>query len=326
MDTFVDSSWYFLRYASPHDTNEAFDPELANRWMAVDQYTGGVEHAILHLLYSRFFTKVLFDAGMLDVSEPFVRLFNQGMVKRFGQVMSKSAGNGVSPDELVAKQGADAGRIYEMFIGPPEEDVEWSDAGLNGVVRFLQRVWRLVLEPESIVVSGGSASAVDPTLLHRKVAQTIKKVTDDYDDLRFNTAVAYLMELANTMRDYLQGSGARDAGWDAAVRVLVKLLNPIGPHISEEMWERLGEGGPERGLLADATWPEFDAAAATEPQVTLVIQVAGKVRDRVTVSAGLSEEQALASALASDRVRTALNGGKPSKVIYVPNKLINLVP
>jgi leucyl-tRNA synthetase len=326
MDTFVDSSWYFLRYASPHDDNEAFDPELANRWMAVDQYTGGVEHAILHLLYSRFFTKVLFDAGMLDVSEPFVRLFNQGMVKRFGQVMSKSAGNGVSPDELVAKQGADAGRIYEMFIGPPEEDVEWSDAGLNGVVRFLQRVWRLVLEPESIVVSGGSASAVDPTLLHRKVAQTVKKVTDDYDDLRFNTAVAYLMELANTMQDYLQGGGARDAGWDAAVRVLVKLLNPIGPHISEEMWERLGEGGPERGLLADATWPEFDAAAATEPQVTLVIQVAGKVRDRVTVSAGLSEEQALASALASDRVRAALNGGKPSKVIYVPNKLINLVP
>jgi leucyl-tRNA synthetase len=163
-------------------------------------------------------------------------------------------------------------------------------------------------------------------LLRRKVAQTVKKVTDDYDDLRFNTAVAYLMELANTMQDYLQGGGARDAGWDAAVHVLVKLLNPLGPHISEEMWERLGEGGPERGLLADATWPEFDAAAASEPQVTLVIQVAGKVRDRVTVSAGLSEEQALASALASDRVRAALNGGKPSKVIYVPNKLINLVP
>src|SRR3989449_6852350 len=325
MDTFVDSSWYFLRYASPHDNNEPFDPELANHWMAVDQYTGGVEHAILHLLYSRFFTKVLFDAGMLDVSEPFVRLFNQGMVKRFGQVMSKSAGNGVSPDELVDKQGADAGRIYEMFIGPPEEDVEWNDAGVNGVVKFLHRVWRLVLEAESIVLTGPSAAA-DPDLLRRKVAQTVKNVTDDYDDLRFNTAVAYLMELANALQDYLQSGGARDEGWDAAVRTLVKLLNPIGPHISEEMWERLGEGGPERGLLADASWPEFDAAAAAEPQVTLVVQVAGKVRDRLAVASGLSKEQALAAALASHPGRGALDGSKPSKVIYVPNKLINLVP
>jgi leucyl-tRNA synthetase len=186
-------------------------------------------------------------------------------------------------------------------------------------------VWRLVLEPESIVVTGPSAAA-DPDLLRRKVAQTVKNVTDDYDDLRFNTAVAYLMELANALQDYLQGGGARDDVWDSAVHTLVKLLNPVGPHISEEMWERLGEGGPERGLLADASWPEFDAAAAVEPQVTLVVQVAGKVRDRLPVASGLSEEQALAAALASDRVRAALNGGRPSKVIYVPNKLINLVP
>jgi leucyl-tRNA synthetase len=231
----------------------------------------------------------------------------------------------VSPDELVDKQGADAGRIYEMFIGPPEEDVEWNDAGVNGVVKFLHRVWRLVLEPESIVITGPSAAA-DPDLLRRKVAQTVKNVTDDYDDLRFNTAVAYLMELANALQDYLQSGGARDEIWDAAVRTLVKLLNPVGPHISEEMWERLGEGGQERGLLADASWPEFDAAAAVEPQVTLVVQVAGKVRDRLPVASGLSEEQALAAALASDRVRAALNGSQPSKVIYVPNKLINLVP
>jgi len=326
MDTFVDSSWYFLRYASPHDDKEPFDSELANHWMAVDQYTGGVEHAILHLLYSRFFAKVLFDAGMLDVSEPFIRLFNQGMVKRFGQVMSKSAGNGVSPDELVEKDGADAGRIYEMFIGPPEEDVEWTDQGLHGVVRFLQRVWRIVLEPQSIQVAGTPPAGPDQTVLRRKVAQTVKKVTEDYDGLRFNTAVAYLMELANTMQDYLQGGGARDAIWDSAARTLVKLLNPIGPHIGEEMWERLGEGGPERGLLADAPWPEFDAAAAAEPQMTLVVQVAGKVRDRLTAATGLSEEQALALALASEKVRAALNGGRPSKVIYVQDRLINLVP
>ena len=319
MDTFIDSSWYFLRYASPKDSTQPFDPELANHWMPVDQYTGGVEHAILHLLYSRFFVKVLHDAGLLDVSEPFTRLFNQGMVKRFGQVMSKSAGNGVSPDELVAKQGADAGRIYEMFIGPPEEDVEWSDAGLNGVVRFLQRVWRLVLEPESIIVNGTGAEAA---LLRRKVAQTVKKVTDDYEDLRFNTAVAYLMELANAMQDYLQHGGARDAGWEGAVHTLVKLLNPIGPHIGEEMWERLGEPG----LLADAAWPAYDAAAAAEPEVTLVVQVAGKVRDRLSVPAGMSQEKALEAALASERVRGALNGRGPSKVVYVQDRLINLVP
>jgi leucyl-tRNA synthetase len=319
MDTFVDSSWYFLRYASPKDDKEPFDPELANHWMAVDQYTGGVEHAILHLLYSRFFVKVLHDAGMLEASEPFVRLFNQGMVKRFGQVMSKSAGNGVSPDELVSKQGADAGRIYEMFIGPPEEDVEWTDAGLNGVVRFLQRVWRLVLEPESIVVEGAGA---DVSLLRRKAAQTVKKVTDHYDELRFNTAVAALMELANTMQSHLQNGGTRDAEWASAIRTLLMLLNPLAPHIAEEMWERLGESG----MLADSGWPVYDAAAAAVPEVTVVVQVAGKLRERLSLPAGTSEEEVLAAALASDRVRAAFNGRKPSKVVFVPDKLINLVP
>jgi len=319
MDTFVDSSWYFLRYASPHDADQPFDSELANHWMAVDQYTGGVEHAILHLLYSRFFVKVLHDAGMLEASEPFMRLFNQGMVKRFGQVMSKSAGNGVSPDELVAKQGADAGRIYEMFIGPPEEDVEWTDAGLNGVVRFLQRVWRLVLEPESIVVEGGGA---DASVLRRKAAQTVKKVTDHYDELRFNTAVAALMELANTMQSHLQNGGERDAEWDSSVQTLVKLLNPLAPHVSEEMWERLGE----RGMLADSGWPEYDEAAAAVPEVTVVVQVAGKLRDRLSLPAGTTEEEVLAAALASDRVRAAFDGRKPSKVVFVPDRLINLVP
>jgi len=319
MDTFVDSSWYFLRYASPRDATQPFDPELANHWMAVDQYTGGVEHAILHLLYSRFFVKVLHDAGMLEASEPFTRLFNQGMVKRFGQVMSKSAGNGVSPDELVAKQGADAGRIYEMFIGPPEEDVEWTDAGLNGVVRFLQRVWRLVLEPESIVVEGTDA---DGLLLQRKAAQTVKKVTDHYDELRFNTAVAALMELANTMQAYLQNGGSRDAGWESAVRVLVALLNPLAPHVCEEMWERLGE----HGMLADSAWPKYDAAAAAVPEVTVVVQVSGKLRDRLSLPAGTSEEKVLEAAMASDKVRAAFDGRKPSKVVFVPDRLINLVP
>ncbi len=321
MDTFIDSSWYFLRYVSPRDEHEPFDTELANHWMAVDQYTGGVEHAILHLLYSRFFTKVLHDAGMVDVTEPFTRLFNQGMVKRFGQVMAKSAGNGVSIAQLSGEQGADAGRVYEMFIGPPEEDVEWTESGLNGVVKFLQRVWRMVLEPESIVVEPG-AGHVGAALLRRRVAQAIGRVTEHYDELRFNTAVAFLMELANTMQGYLQGGGARDAGWDAAVRTLLALLNPLAPHVCEEMWERLGE----KGLLADAAWPAFDAAAAAEPKVVLVVQVGGKVRDRLEVDAGLSEDAALKAALASDKVRGALNGHEPSRVIYKQDRLINLVP
>ena len=318
MDTFIDSSWYFLRYASPHDTKQPFDSELANHWMPVDQYTGGVEHAILHLLYSRFFMKVLHDAGLVEASEPFTRLFNQGMVKRFGQVMSKSLGNGVSPDELVAAQGADAGRLYEMFIGPPEEDVEWTDAGLNGVARFLQRVWRLVLEPESIEVEGGGA---DASLLARKVAQTVKKVTDDYDDLRFNTAVAYLMELANAMQDYLQRGGARDASWEHAVETLVKLLNPVAPHVCEEMWERLGR----QELLADSSWPAYDAAAAAESEVTLVVQVNGKLRDRLQVPVGTSKEEAEKAARMSSKVQMALANATDVKVIYVQDRLINLV-
>jgi leucyl-tRNA synthetase len=322
MDTFIDSSWYFLRYASPHDTSEPFDSELANHWMPVDQYTGGVEHAILHLLYSRFFTKVLYDAGLVAVTEPFMRLFNQGMVKRFGQVMSKSAGNGVSIDELAGAQGADAGRIYEMFIGPPEDDVEWTEAGLNGVVKFLQRVWRLVLEPETVVEEDGSSAKVDAEVLRRKVAQTVGKVTEHYDELRFNTAVAFLMELANAMQDYLQGGGARDREWDQTARVLLKLLNPLAPHVCEEMWERLGE----KGMLADASWPEYDPALAAEPMVVLVVQVAGKLRDRLDVKAGLSEQEAVKAALASPKVRAALDGREPSKVIYVADRLINLVP
>jgi leucyl-tRNA synthetase len=321
LDTFMDSSWYFLRYASPKDDHEPFDSELANHWMAVDQYTGGIEHAILHLLYSRFFTKVLHDAGMVDATEPFMRLFNQGMVKRFGQVMSKSAGNGVTIAQLAGEQGADAGRVYEMFIGPPEEDVEWNESGLNGVVKFLQRVWRLVLEPDSIVSEESSGSKVDAEVLRRKVAQAVGRVTEHYDELRFNTAVAFLMELANTMQDYLQGGGARDAEWGEAVRVLLKLLNPLAPHACEEMWERLGE----KGMLADAAWPAYDQAAAAEPKIVLVVQVAGKLRDRLDLDAGLSEEEATKAALASEKVRAALDGGKPSKVIYVPDKLINLV-
>ena len=320
MDTFIDSSWYFLRYTSARDQRQPFDLELANRWMPVDQYTGGIEHAILHLLYSRFFQKVLHDAGMVEAVEPFMRLFTQGMVTRGGVAMSKSAGNGVAPDDLVVREGADAARVYEMFIGPPGEDAEWTDEAIAGPVRFLQKVWRLVLEPESLPATGGDPSE---ELLRRRVHQTIRRVTDDYEGFRFNTAVAALMELANAMQDYVAGGGALNSVWREAAGALIRLLYPMAPHIAEELWQRTGG----RGLCADASWPELDEAAAAEREVTLVVQVAGRVRDRLRVPAGLDEASATERALASETARRALGDGvRPGRVIYVQDKLINLVP
>jgi leucyl-tRNA synthetase len=323
MDTFIDSSWYFLRYTSAHYERGPFDPEVADHWMAVDQYTGGIEHAILHLLYSRFFQKVLHDAGMADAAEPFTRLFTQGMVTRGGHAMSKSMGNGVAPDDLVAREGADAGRIYEMFIGPPDEDAEWTDEAVAGPVRFLQRVWRMVLDPDTVPEAGTGPTATD---LRRRVHQTVRRVTDDYEHFRFNTAVAALMELGNVMQDYLAGGGARGVEWDEAVSVLVRLLNPMAPHMAEELWERITGGAG--GLCADAAWPEYDAAAAAEAEVTLVVQVGGRVRDRLRVPAGLDEAAATERALASEAANRALGGDgrRPARVVYVPDKLINLVP
>jgi leucyl-tRNA synthetase len=319
MDTFIDSSWYFLRYTSARYEVLPFDPELANHWMAVDQYTGGIEHAILHLLYSRFFQKVLHDAGLVEAVEPFARLFTQGMVTRGGQVMSKSLGNGVAPDDLVTREGADAGRIYEMFIGPPNEDAEWTDEAVAGPVRFLQKVWRLTVDPDTIARIGSGASAAD---LRRRVHQTIRKVTEDYESFRFNTAVAALMELGNAMQDHLAGGGTRGAEWAEAVSAMIRLLNPMAPHIAEELWARTGG----QGLCADAQWPTFDASTAAEQEVTLVVQVGGKVRDRLRVPAGLDEPAATELALASDAARRALgDGGRPRRVIYVQDKLINLV-
>jgi leucyl-tRNA synthetase len=288
--------------------------------MAVDQYTGGVEHAILHLLYSRFFQKFLHDEGMTGtVVEPFTRLFTQGMLKRHGQVMSKSKGNGIAPEEMVAREGADAGRVYLMFLAPPEDDAEWSDRAIAGPVRFLQKVWRLALEPDSLARAGSDAG---DEVLTRRVHQAIKRVTDDYKGFRFNTAVAALMELANGLEGHLQGGGARGVAWDRAVRTLVLLLNPMAPHLGEELWQRLGGDG----LAADAAWPVYDEALLVEPTATLVVQVAGKVRDRLEVTHGLSEREALELALKSERVTSFLDGSRPRRVIYVPDRLINLVP
>jgi len=320
MDTFIDSSWYFLRYTSAKADYAPFDPELADRWMAVDQYTGGVEHAILHLLYSRFFQKFLSDEGLAgSATEPFTRLFTQGMVKRFGQVMSKSKGNGVAPDVLVAREGADAGRVYEMFLGPPEDDAEWSDQAIAGPVRFLERVHRLAADPESFEVSGEGAS---DEVLTRRRHQAVRKVGEDYENFKFNTAVSALMEFSNVLQDHLQGGGSRSAAWDDAIRTLVLLLAPMAPHICEELWEKLGG----RGLVIDAAWPDYDPALTAEPVVTVVVQVGGKVRERLEVAPGLSQEAAVTAALGLEKVKRALEGRAPTRVVYVPDRLLNLVP
>ena len=323
MDTFIDSSWYFLRYCDSQNDRLPFARDKADHWMPVSQYTGGVEHAILHLLYSRFFQKVLHDADMVTAEEPFARLFTQGMVLRFGEAMSKSKGNGVSPEQLVEQQGADAGRVYEMFIGPPENDVEWDDHGISGSVRFLQRVWRLVLEPETFAAEGAAARRVDAEALRRKLHQTIGKVSADFEGFHFNTAVSALMELANTMQAYLAGKGEVSApAWVESRHTLILLLNPLAPHMAEELWERIGEVG----LCIDAPWPAFEEALAREPEVTLVVQVAGRVRDRLRVMAGTAEEDAVGRALASEAVQRALAGRDPSRVIFVKDRLLNLVP
>jgi leucyl-tRNA synthetase len=242
------------------------------------------------------------------------------MVKRNGEVMAKSKGNGVAPDDLVKKEGADAGRVYEMFIGPPAEDSEWSDVAIQGPVRFLHKVWRLAIDPESIERIGDGASS---EALRRSTHQAIRRVTEDYASFSFNTAVAALMTLSNALQDHVQGGGELGADWRAAVDTMVVLLHPMAPHITEELWARTGHPG----LCADAAWPEYDPAAAAEARVTLVVQVAGKVRDRIDLPTGVGEDAALAAALGSDRVRAHLPGdGRPRKVIYIPDRLINLVP
>ena len=320
MDTFIDSSWYFLRYTSATADHAPFDPELADHWMAVDQYTGGVEHAILHLLYSRFFQKFLSDEGLAgSATEPFTRLFTQGMVKRFGQVMSKSKGNGVAPDDLVKREGADAGRVYEMFLGPPEDDAEWSDQAIAGPVRFLERLYRLAVDPESFDAKGSGAG---DELLTRRRHQTVRKVGEDYENFKFNTAVSALMEFSNALQDHLQAGGARSGVWDDAILTLVLLLAPMAPHLAEELWEKLGG----KGLVADADWPEYDVALTAEPLVTVVVQVGGRLRERLEVVPGLSEEAAVDAALRLDKVQRALDGRTPSRVIYVADRLLNLVP
>jgi len=319
MDTFVDSSWYQYRYLSPHEDRAPFDPEQVAYWCPVDQYTGGAEHAVMHLLYTRFFTKALADLGLLPFREPMLRLFNQGVILgEDGEKMSKSRGNVVDPDEQVARYGADVVRAYLMFMRPWEEGGPWSSRDIEGVARFLRRVWDLVTGPTQRVEGPWPEDEV--LELRRRTHRTIRKVTEDFERFGFNTALAALMELTNHLyrvRERLVGSPA----WEEALRSLILMLAPVAPHLAEELWERIG--GPYS--VHTQAWPTYDPELARTPEVTLVVQVDGRVRDRLTVPEDLPEAEARALALASERVRQHLDGRRVKDVVYVPGRVVNIV-
>ncbi|HEX6289969.1 MAG TPA: leucine--tRNA ligase [Herpetosiphonaceae bacterium] len=320
MDTFVDSSWYQYRYLSPHYEQAPFDPEIGKHWLPVDQYTGGAEHAVMHLLYTRFWTKVMRDLGLVSFDEPMLRLFNQGIILgEDSEKMSKSRGNVVDPDDLVARYGADAVRTFLMFIGPWDQGGPWNSRGMEGVVRFINRAWNAVTEE----AKGGqsSASGGDPTALRRVTHRTIKKVGDDLERFAFNTAIAALMEFVNELYKARETAVYGTDAWQEAIRALVLLLAPMAPHLSEELWSRLGG----EFSVHQQPWPAYDPALTAAEALELVVQVNGKVRDRITVPLDTQEEQIKALALQSDKVQSSMNGKQVAKIVVVPGKLVNIV-
>jgi len=319
MDTFMCSSWYFLRYCSPHYDKAAFDPARLKYWMPMDLYTGGADHAVMHLFYARFFTKALRDMGLVDFGEPFTRLFNQGFITREHQKMSKSRGNVINPDEYVAELGADTMRIYLMFLGPWEQGGDWSDSGINGASRWLKRIWDLVLEDYTPRPGTGGDGAL--TELQRITHQTIRKATGDIERLRFNTMIAALMEFTNYLSKAKEAGNITQANWDEAIDTLLLLLAPTAPHIAEELWERTGHDYS----IHSQDWPEWDEELAKDEEITLVVQVNGKLRNRITVPASINEGEALTLAFESQKVKAHIEGKEVVKRIYVPGKLVNIV-
>jgi leucyl-tRNA synthetase len=325
MDTFVDSSWYFLRYCSPKEDKAPFDSKAAEYWMSVDQYIGGIEHAVLHLLYARFFTKVIRDLGLFDGDEPFINLLTQGMVIKDGAKMSKSKGNVVDPDFILTKYGADTARLFSLFAAPPERDLEWSDQGVDGAYRFLHRVWSIVYKYSDAVRNlkpAGTESNGDK--LYRKIHLTIKKVTEDIErEFHFNTAIAALMEMVNEMYDYTSSSVMSDKlpVVRAAIDALILLIAPFAPHFAEELRESIGG----KGTVTDAAWPRYDPAAIVSTEIVIVVQVNGKVRSKLTLPAGISDKDVETAALIDPKVREYTAGKPPRKVIVVQGKLVNVV-
>ncbi|HAJ95431.1 MAG TPA: leucine--tRNA ligase [Actinobacteria bacterium] len=334
MDTFVCSSWYFLRYCSPHDERDAFNSGDVRYWMPVDQYIGGIEHATMHLIYSRFFTKVLYDAGLIDHKEPFMKYFPHGVVNLDGKRMSKSRGNLVNPSEVYNKYGADTLRLYILFMGPADSPVDWNDSGVEGANKFLSRIWRLALKNIDFLNSNSSRSSnsIDFSKLKglerdvcRKMHQTIEKVTDDIlIRFNFNTAISAIMELVNLMYKYQEE--VKDPDKDSALvkelnDKLLILLSPIAPFITEELWEIAGGSGS----IHRTEWPDHDGSIAREEAATIVFQVNGKLRDKMDMPVGTSKEDMEEQAMASDKVKIFTDGKKIIKTIIIPDKLVNIV-
>jgi leucyl-tRNA synthetase len=333
MDTFVDSSWYFLRYVSPTLEDRPFDTDLANKWLPVDQYIGGVEHAILHLMYARFITMAFKDMGLIAFSEPFSSLFTQGMICKDGAKMSKHKGNVVSPSELIEKYGADTVRLYTLFIGPPEKDAEWSDEGVQGAHRFLNRLWNLA--EEHMVCAAGDLEIEDPhslpsgaLRLYRKAHWAIKRVTDDLERWHMNTAVSAAMELLNVASAYafsddygVEKKGGGERAMNFAIGTLVRLLGPMAPHIAEELWEK----SEASKTLLETEWPSYDPAMLQAEEVTIVVQVNGRVRDRLSVPVDIPKDDLESIVLNSPRVQSFLKDKTPARVIHVPGRLVNVV-
>jgi leucyl-tRNA synthetase len=318
MDTFMDSNWYFIRYLSPDYDKGPVDPELSARWLPVDQYTGGAEHAVMHLLYARFFWKVARDLGVVQGPEPFLRLFNQGQILGpDGQRMSKSRGNVVAPDDQVSKWGADCFRCYLMFIGPWEEGGPFRIDGIPGIERWLNRAWSVALSEPAF----GDAGAAAVREMRRLTHKTLRRVTEDFNGFRWNTAISGLMEMVNGLSKAREGGAVDRDAWHEAIETMVLMMAPLAPHIAEELWERTDH--PYSVHLQ--AWPEWDAELAREDEITLVVQVNGKVRDRISAPADISEEAATKLALASEAVKKHMDGKSPRLVKYVPGKLINIV-
>jgi leucyl-tRNA synthetase len=315
LDGFVCSCWYMQRYTSPHEKSRAFDPAKVKQWMPVNFYTGGAEHAVMHLLYTRFFTKAICDMGIIDFREPFLKLFNQGTIILNQRKMSKSRGNVVNPDEYVAELGVDTVRAYMMFIAPWEQGGEWDDSGISGISRWLHRLWNLIVGEYKSSDSSGDED------LMRMVHQTIKKVTEDFDRIRLNTMVAALMELTNYLTKVKEAGNVSVKTWKEAIKLFLLIMAPTTPHFSEELWQRTGN----KYSIHNQSWPKWDEKFVTSDEFTLVVQVNGKLRGRLTAPVSISEDEAKNLAMGLEKVKTYIAGKQVVKVIYVPGKLINIV-
>ena len=320
-DTFVESSWYFLRYCSPKYDKDIFERKRAEYWMDVDQYVGGIEHAVMHLLYARYFTKVLRDLGYIDSTEPFKRLLTQGMVIKDGAKMSKSKGNVVDPDDIIEQYGADTARLFILFAAPPEKDLEWSDEGVEGAFRFLNRLWRLVYKYRDL--KSGSVEVKGERLkdLNYQIHSTIKKVSNDFEAYHFNTAIAACMEFVNYLYDFEPKTEDEKKLYAKALEELLKLLSPIAPHITEELWSLTGH----ESFLLEESWPEYDEAFTVKDITTIAITVNGKLRDTLEFPRGVQEGEVFEKALESPKVKRHIEGKEIVKKIFVKDKLLNIV-